>query len=91
MFVKWECDCFGLLLSERGAVPDRDGVRTRSVVVNRCDADLREGPGFSLRSACDRKSYTQLTDDEARRMLAQIDNLMDEGWQLRKVKQLLSK
>ena len=88
MFVQWDCDCFGLLLSEKGAVPDRDGVRTRSVVINRCDG---ESPGFSLRSDCDRKSYTQLSGEEARKMLAQIDNLMDEGLQLRTVKRLLAK
>ena len=84
MFVRWSCDCVGLLLAPEQAQ------ETRCFVFKPCD--IREGSPFNLsgRKSCDDKEHRPLSADEVATLLLDIDRLAADGDRFRTIKALLA-
>jgi len=93
MFVKFDCGCIGLIIGtallsaiDGGRVSYADDV----ITIKNCDQDVDDSLGFCLGSRdFSTKSFTPLDQKQVEDLAIKIQDLVHEGYRLRKIKQLL--
>ena len=101
MFVRWECDCVGLLLPPDQAILLSDQERLAAgadrgtcLVIWPCDHTpghvVHHRTTLYLRQACESKDWEPLTNEEVKTVVTHLSDLIHEGQTLTTIRRLLA-